>query len=329
MSEDIKVLVCGYGSIAKQHAYNALQIGLDVKIWRQRTDMNPEVIADGYKVCPDIATGLKWCDVVIVATATDKHLEVLNRAIAFGKPTYLEKPVSNNMDGVSKVLSESGDMLIQMGCQLRQHPCLKKLKGLLESGSAGNILTFQFWVGQHLTQWRKTDYKDSYSSNRARGGGALTDLVHELDLVKWLIDKPVQVFADLRSISDLQMEQAEDLANLIIVTENRSSGTVQLDMLSPHWRRGGQIVGDRRIYSWDLKLGVLWEEGEDGKQVIFKVPEDFTMKSLLADHLAEFIDLYSKKLDATISLSDGVRDLELIASAKRSASSQCLEAVHL
>ena len=79
------------------------------------------------------------------------------------------------------------------------------------------------------------------------GGGALLDLIHELDLINWIIGPVKSVQANLSKVSDLEIN-AEDLVNLILVNENGSVGQVQMDMLSPVYRRQFEIVFKKGIF---------------------------------------------------------------------------------
>lgn len=325
----LKVLVCGFGSIGKKHAYNASKMGHCVSVWRSRSGLIDEIVESGFRAASDLRGAVVEADIVVIATSTDKHLEVLKSALQHKKPVYLEKPVSHNMVDVEEVLSLGRGVPLQMGCQLRQHPCLKKLKQSIESIEFGEILTFQFWVGQLLSQWRSTDYRESYSSDGKRGGAALTDLVHEIDLVKWLVGDISMVGADLRNVGRLSMQGAEDLANLILVTDGGQSGTVQLDMVSPFWRRGGQIVCESGYYEWDLKIGCLWVTTDFGKQVLHQVEDSFSLQDLLFDHLEVFIDRYSHGSAASeTGLEDGVRDLRVISAAKIAAKERTFRHVY-
>ena len=38
----------------------------------------------------------------------------------------------------------------------------------------------------YLPQWRKKNYKKSYSSNAKLGGGVSLDLSHEIDYIQWI-----------------------------------------------------------------------------------------------------------------------------------------------
>lgn len=316
----IKILVCGYGSIGKKHSNNLRELKADIKIWRQRSDQGASIEKDGFVFEPSLDEGLEWCDGVVIATATDQHISIAQKAAQRQKAFYLEKPVSLNKEGLDQLVNESRELIVEVGCQMRQHPNLQALHKQIQNGEDGKILSFQAWVGQRLDQWRPdTDYRECYSADAARGGGALFDLVHEVDLMTWLVGPMHSVYADLRHNSDLEMN-AEDLANLILVAENGAAGTVQLDMLSPACRRGLEIICKKAVYRYNMKEGVLWRtEGDDPAVRIHKVTDDFIPSQMLFDAIHHFLKrINDPSMPASCSLEEGVHDLDILLAARES-----------
>ncbi len=316
----VKILVCGYGSIGKKHAQNLKQLQADVKIWRMRSDQGDVIEKDGFVFEPSIVQGLEWCDGVVIATNTNNHIDAAMQAAKLQKAIYLEKPLSNSYEGVDDLLKESSDLVVEVGCQMRQHPNLKILYELLQNGEDGKVLAFQAWVGQRLDQWRPdTDYRKSYSADAQRGGGALFDLVHEIDLMTWLVGSMQSVYADLRHNSDLEMN-AEDLANLILVAQNGAAGTVQLDMLSPAYRRGLEIICDKAVYRWDMMEGKLWRsQGQSDAVCINEIADDYVPANMLFDAMAHFLKrMKDISIPACCSLEEGAHDLRILLAARKS-----------
>ncbi len=118
-----------------------------------------------------------------------------------------------------------------------------------------DIYTFRFCVGQRLEYWRSNvDFRKSYSFFKSRGGGALLDLIHEIDLCLWLLGDIKRVFGKLSNLSD-QGIMAEDLVNIIVETNSGAVGHIGLDMVSPVLRRSLEIVTKRKVLSWIFLLG--------------------------------------------------------------------------
>lgn len=314
-----KILICGYGSIGKKHAVNLKALGVDIKIWRQQIECAPEIEADGYIFEEALEDGLQWCDGVVIATNTNQHIELANLAAAMGKAIYIEKPLSHDREGIEQLRAASKNLVVEIGCQLRQHPVLRALYDAVREGKDGKVLTFQAWVGQRLDQWRPgTDYRQSYSADKSRGGGALFDLVHEIDLMTWLVGTMDSVYADLRHNSDLEMK-AEDLANLILTAQNGAAGTVQLDMLSPAYRRGGQIICEKAIYRYDLAEGKLWHAQGTDTQLLAQIPQGYELSQMLYDAMANFVArIQEPSRPSHCTLEEGIHDLDILLAARKS-----------
>ena len=62
---------------------------------------------------------------------------------------------------------------VYVGYDLRFSPVLNYVHQNLES--LGNIYYVNAYCGQHLSQWRDRDYKESYSSSVRSGGGVVND----------------------------------------------------------------------------------------------------------------------------------------------------------
>ncbi len=316
----VKILVCGYGSIGKKHAQNLKLLQADIKIWRNRMDQEASIEKDGFIFEPSIDMGIEWCDGVVVATATDSHISIARKAVKMGKAVYLEKPISVNYDGVGSLLKEASGLIVEVGCQMRHHPNLKLLYERIRGGEDGKVLAFQAWVGHRLDRWRPdSDYKRCYSADAKRGGGALFDLVHEIDLIVWIVGSMDSVYADLRHNSDLDIK-AEDLANLVLVAQNGAAGTVQLDMLSPAYRRGLQIICDKAVYRWDMMEGKLWRFQDDDPPVcISKVADGYVPANMLLDAMAHFLKrMEDNNIPASCSLEEAAHDLKILLAARKS-----------
>lgn len=315
-----RILVCGFGSIGAKHAAHLKTLDATTRIWCRRPEKDGAVREAGYIFEPSLDNGLSWADAVVVATATDGHMSIARQAAQARRAIYLEKPVSHNRDGLENLRSETNGLVVEVGCQMRRHLALMRLRDTLTQGKDGPVLAFQAWVGQRLDQWRPgTDYRSGYSADTARGGGALFDLVHEIDLLHWLVGPMATVAADLRHNSDLDMT-AEDLANILLVARNGAAGVVQLDMLSPAYRRGLQIVCRNAVWSWDFTTGELVRDGGKGRETIVRQP--VSNKDLLADLMRHFLKrLENPSLPPCCSLAEGIHDLDILLAARQSSAS--------
>lgn len=320
----LTIAVCGFGSIGRRHAANVARLGAKVVV-AAHSPVKAEALCRrlGYRNSPDLAEAISLADAVIVATPTDQHMVVAMRAARARKAIFLEKPIAATRVGVKELVDLSRGLVIEVGCQLRAHPALRTLARELGHGRGGRILAFRGCVGQRLDQWRPgVDYRQSYSADARRGGGALLDLIHEIDLVEWLCGPIERVAARMSQLSDLKL-RAEDLANLLLECRDGAAGSLQLDMLSPVYRRSFEIVCARAVYEWDYVRGILARRTARGTTELWRAPKSFERNELFLSHMSHFLKRVSgKRLAPLCSLSSGVAALNVALAAKRAAATQ-------
>jgi len=325
-----RILVCGAGSVGRRHVANLLALGAEPSVWRERADAAAALQAElGVPVHADLDHALaRPLDGVVVATATDRHLRPALAALERGLALFLEKPVSHSADGVAALAASARGRVAEVGCQLRAHPSLRALAGALVAGADGPVLSFRAVVGQRLDAWRPgADYRRGYSADAARGGGALLDLIHELDLVHWLAGPAAEVAASLDRLSDQDLA-CEDLATLIVRTRAGAVGTVQMDMLSPAYRRDLEVVCARAVWRFDYAAGTLTRADAAGASVVHRVPDGFERNDMFLAHMRRFLDrIADPGLPPLCPLDDGIAALAAALAARRAAASGRFERV--
>jgi predicted dehydrogenase len=318
----LKILVCGAGSIGLRHIKNLISLDADVSIWRSRSKLAKKLSKDlGLKVHTSLEEALSDVDGVIVATSTNKHLEIAVKAAKLEKAIFIEKPISNSLEGLNEFINlvTRKNLIVEVGCQLRAHPNLIKLNELVLKGHLGKLYTYRAVVGQRLDSWRPdTDYRKCYSADKNQGGGALLDLIHEIDLINWITGPIESVQANLSKVSDLEIN-VEDLVNLILVNESGAVGQVQMDMVSPDYRRKFELVFKKGVLYWDFVSGKL-ELKKDGKtQIVEVVLKNFDRNSLFLNHMKHFLHrIKDPKINPLCSLDDGIKAQKLAEAAKLS-----------
>lgn len=318
-----KVVVFGAGSIGRRHIENLLTLNCEVAVWRQRVELGKE-LQDLYDVTvfEDALKAIETADAVVVATATDQHMDVAIAGAKAGKALYIEKPLSSSSQQVRELVNkiEEHRLVVEMGCQYRSHPSLQYIRKQAEKFIDGPILSMRAAVGQRLDQWRPgTDPLLSYSADSGRGGGALFDLIHEIDLALWIAGPISDVFADLRTVGDLKM-RAEDMASLTLSAQNNAVIQLQMDMVSPTYRRNLELVCRDAIYRWDDTSGIVVRSDIAGTNVVHQTPHDFERNTLFLNHMDHFLSrLDDPTVAARCPVGDGVTALNIALAARNSA----------
>ncbi|MFO7483829.1 Gfo/Idh/MocA family protein [Oceanibaculum nanhaiense] len=312
------ILVCGGGAIGRRHIGNLLQLGAPVIGWRARAEKTEEMAREfGIPTMLDLDEAIEAASAVVVATATDRHMEPALKALRAGKPLFLEKPVSHDRAGVDELAALAQGKMVEVGCQLRAHPSLTALRDRL-AGPA-KIAGYRLVMGQRLDEWRPdSDYRQGYSADAARGGGALFDLVHQIDLALWLFGPVRQVAAMLDKQSDLAIA-GDDFSSLMLRHADGTVGQIQLDMVSPAYRGAAEVVTLEDVFDWSLATGTLTRRRGEESEIVARVPDGFQRNDLFLAHMRHFLSrLDDPALPPLCPLSDGIAALDIMLAARKS-----------
>ncbi len=321
----MKVLVVGTGSVGKRHISNLLHLGADVSAYSYRAAegvSNPTY--PGVSMVENLKDALQAdFDAVVVANRTDLHLSVALEAARRGKSLFIEKPLAVSLVGADELLklAEDHKLVIEAGFMLRFHPNLIWIKEYLTGGFLGELMHLRASVGQWLPDWRPgTDHRTSYGAFRKTGGGVIFDLIHELDLVRWLGGPVVDVTAMTRYVERLEIE-SEAIAQIGLRLQSGALAQVHLDYVRPFYGRGLEIVGAFGVLTWDYTTGSVSLTRINGSMdIVHRVPSDFDRNSMFRAHMAHFLlRLSSRELESASSLEDGVHALRIALACHQSA----------
>ncbi len=291
-------LVVGYGSIGKRHT-QILQ-GLAHRVAVVGSGANDFALT--YTNLKE-ALGAEAPDYIVIANETHRHYDTLKTLIDldFQGIVMVEKPLFHQI----KSLAPHSFKGLYVGYNLRFHPILQKLSSMLRKE---RILYAQVYVGQYLPNWRPNqDYRSSYSAVRAKGGGVLLDLSHELDYLQWFFGPWKRLVALGDRYGTLEID-SDDLWSLMLVMERCPVVQVQLNYLDPLGRREMIIMSENYSIRADLVKQTL-EINDDIVQ--YKVARDDTYSM---EHRAALVE----KTDDLCSFQEGLEVLEMIEAAEKS-----------
>ena len=132
----MNALIIGLGSIGTRHLNNLYALDVkDISAFRERNLSVPSSIPDTVSLYSDFDEALnKNPKIIIIANPTSMHIDYSQKALESNCHLYIEKPISDSMDGVEQLLKleKKTNRIIQVGCQLRFHPHLLKIKQQLD-----------------------------------------------------------------------------------------------------------------------------------------------------------------------------------------------------
>jgi predicted dehydrogenase len=235
---------------------------------------------------------------------------------------FIEKPLANSLTGVDELLRlvTEHDLVVESGFMLRLHPNLRWIKEFVDGGGLGVIHYARALVGQYLPDWRPgTDYRTSYSAD-GNEGGVLFDLVHEFDLVGWLLGPLVEVVAMTRHSPSLEIA-SESIAQVGVRCIDGVLAQIQLDYLRTTFTRNLEIVGSEGTLVWDYTAGTVAVILPGGHAVVrHRVGPAFERNDMFVHHMAHFIArLSNRALAPCSSLHNGVAAMRVALASHLSA----------
>ena len=263
-----KVLIIGFGSIGKRHAaiLKNFKMVSDVYILTRK---NPKIFKTINKLSQIKAIDP---DYIVICSRTSehfKHLKYIEKNFS-EKVVLIEKPLFNKFHKFSILKNK-----VFVGYNLRQHPVLRFIKNFIINKK---IFSVNITCNSYLPNWRKNkNYKDSYSSHRRLGGGALLDLSHEIDYLEWIFKK----------IKKIDLVKMKKLSNLIINVEDHilitgettlSNFIIDLNYYSLYPRRQLVIDGKNFSIKGDLinNSVEIYIKNKNKKIISFKNDKNYT-----------------------------------------------------
>jgi predicted dehydrogenase len=153
--------------------------------------------------------GLRWFDDArelledrtIVAVASegrnDESLDQTEQIVLAGKHVWYDKPAGANWPQWQRVvaLAQQRNLIIQMGYMFRYHAGFRQIAEWVRGGLLGQV----FSIRAHMSTWLPVPEQRAIA---VHPGGICYDLAgHMLDQIIWLLGRPLEVVAFLRTDS--------------------------------------------------------------------------------------------------------------------------------
>ena len=248
-----KILVVGYGSIGKRHVENLLSISnLEVIVCTKRNDVGK------LKKHAKVYSTIKQCleekpDIGIIANETSLHVPTAIKLAKAGLDIFLEKPLSNSLKDVEKLhtIVKKKKLITQTGCNMRFHPCIKKIKSMIEQQKIGRIISVQVQTCSYLPDYHPwEDYRKGYAARKDLGGGIILTQIHEIDYMYWLFQEVENVISISGKFSDLDIT-TEDYVSSLLKFKNKIIGELHMDYFQRPDFRSCKIRGTKGEIYWD------------------------------------------------------------------------------
>ncbi|WP_432635834.1 inositol 2-dehydrogenase [Albidovulum sp.] len=258
-------------------------------------------------------------DAVLIATSTDTHSDLIERATGAGKAVLCEKPVDLSLDrarACQKTAAATGKP-VMIGFNRRFDPNFGALKAAADKGEIGKAELLS------ITSFDPAPPPLAYV--KVSGGLFRDMMIHDFDMANFIMGAaPVSVFAAGSSIVDPGIGAAGDV-DTAVVTLSYADGRVAV------------IKNSRRaVYGYDQRVELLGSEGllqaqnmlentiikSTAQGVTGAKPTYFFLERYMPAYAAEwgaFVAAVTSGAAVPVSLADGVAALAMAEAATRSA----------
>jgi predicted dehydrogenase len=259
-------------------------------------------------------------DAVVIASVSSRHADELLACLARGLPCLAEKPLVTSRIQLARIREVAAQGVcagVVMGCNLRYLPVLQRLRAELRNGRIGRIVRAQLEVGQHLTQWRPgRALHSSYSANSAQGGGVVFDLVHEIDMARWLLGELQVRSAAGGRLSGLPIA-ADDVHVALLRDAHGAPVVVSLDYVSRRAVRRYAIVGQEGTLECDLMARQMTLSTAEKSIVLAEDGADFDVAATYGAQMADWLAAWrDPSHPVTSPLDDAMATAELMLAMK-------------
>ncbi|TKC10714.1 Gfo/Idh/MocA family oxidoreductase [Pedobacter polaris] len=147
-----------------------------------------------FKTWEDVFARPKFADAIIITTPDNLHYAPCMKALEMGYDILLEKPIAPTEKECRAILAlaRKKGRIVAVCHVLRYAPYFVKMRELLAGGAIGEVMSVQ-----HLEPIEHTHMAHSYVRGNWHNSKQTTPIIlakscHDLDIIKWVIDKPCE-----------------------------------------------------------------------------------------------------------------------------------------
>jgi myo-inositol 2-dehydrogenase / D-chiro-inositol 1-dehydrogenase len=318
----IEVAIFGAGRIGKIHAGNiAKQPGIRLKQVVDPDAQAAAALASQHDASVGTVEGVfadRSIRAVAIASSTDTHADLIQRAAASGKAIFCEKPVDLELARARECAAavKRAGVACMIGFQRRYDPTFSAAKARIDAGEIGT--PEQLVITSRDPGAPPLDYLK-------RSGGIFKDmLIHDFDVFRWILDdEAATVYATGSVLTDPNVAKADDVDVTAVAIRTKSGRLALIN------------TNRRAAYGYDQRFEVLGSKGMlqagnhrptevvayTDQHVCTDKPEHFFLERYRVAYAVEmghFFDAVGAGKPMRTSIDDGVAALELAEAATTS-----------
>jgi len=309
----LKIGIIGCGKQASKHGASLKKMGnieivvadIDPQQARKFAEQeNCDYAADAN----DIFMNQAVC-AVIICTPTQSHVELITKALKYGKSVFCEKPLAESEEEIVELrqLAKEANQVLMIGYIYRFVPVFEECHRLFrEQAVDGESMI----MGRPLSAFFRLGGRGSHQAWKHRkdlGGGAINEmLVHMLDLANWFFGpldnlKVItnRLLLEEREIQGVKVQaDAEDF----IMVQCTGAGDVQIfcqaDLITPDFCQYAEIQCENGTFRGSIQQdqpSYVFLKNSRGGYASGKTELSFGTRSLLDIQMTSFVLAVQKK----------------------------------
>lgn len=151
----------------------------------------------------------KFADAVIISTPDNLHYEPCMLALEMGYDILIEKPVSPTEEECLNILAKAKETgrIVAVCHVLRYAPYFIELKKLVASGAIGELISINHFEPIEHIHMAHSYVRGNWHNSKKTTPIILAKSCHDMDILRWLINKP---FKSIASYGDLKWFKNEN-----------------------------------------------------------------------------------------------------------------------
>lgn len=264
-------------------------------------------LADLWRLAPDVA---------LITSPSPFHISLAREAVAHRCDIFVEKPLSNSLDGIELLIDDLEDAkaISMVGCNMRFHRGPATIKNLVDSGRIGDVLAARLESGSYLPDWRPwLDYRQSVSAREDSGGGVLLECIHEIDLSLWLFGAGRVVGAAIKKADSLHLE-VDGVAEVLVGHDSGVLSSIHLNFVQRNYHRAYQVIGTEGTITWSFEQPWIEVRGKRHERIPLEGTSD--LNQMYRDELTHFLECVRSRRQTTCTARDGLAALDIALRAR-------------
>ena len=154
----------------------------------------------------------KFADAVVISTPDDLHYKPCMKALEMGYNVLLEKPIAQSEKECTDIAAQAHKYggIVAVCHVLRYSPYFRAMREAVHSGMIGKLISIQ-----HMEPIECRHMAHSYVRGNWRDSDKTTPIIlakscHDLDIIRWIVDKPCKTIVADGSLTWFKAENAPE-----------------------------------------------------------------------------------------------------------------------